>query len=380
MLSERPYLSLFKDSGKVKELFRCIKKCGVRDKGMRVFAQKNGTTYHSVKNYFYKNMLTPEIDDQLPRAAAKSGKKETGTASEKPVITVGQAILDAVKKKGDLPLEKEDIQSAADRAGVHYHTALSTWGNMIANAKAFLTTEPCGDRNCLWFKGDAYVALTENGLPYKEIAKIAKVSVSEVKKLVFTCKAFPRESRVYPLNFEYYHVVKNQDNPGEWLQKAVTKGLTTRELEALVKDKPIQTASAYRKENEDLRAENQELRAKLKGITEDSAVVTQGLIKIFDRSLNQPQVTQRMEKSANIVSLEHIRDMYNLIVKQSDRIAELESQLKAARKVSLSAMEMLVRKNVKVETFRNIISYLNSNGIKIVPAGILQQELQVQTN
>lgn len=61
-------------------------------------------------------------------------------------ISVEQAVLDAVRKKGDLPLEKEDIQAAAERAGVHYHTALSTWGNMVANAKALVSAEPCGHR------------------------------------------------------------------------------------------------------------------------------------------------------------------------------------------------------------------------------------------
>lgn len=429
---------IFKDSGKVKELFRCIKKSGTRDKGMRVFAQENGTTYHSVKNYFYNNMLTPEIDDQLPRAAVKPFKKETGVAPEKPVIaveqeipdavwdcqkddelisavrnsvsrrkgcqyiatkygisyhaverklkkilksnpslgeelpkgnsrwskvcatketqvsekpfiSVEQAMLEAVKKKGDLPLEKEDIQTAADMAGVHYHTALSTWGSMVANAKALISTGPCGDGSCLWFKGDAFAALAKNGMPYKEIAKIANVSVPEVRKLVSTCTTFPKEARVYPLSFEFYYLVKDQKAPGEWLQRAVSEGWSTRELGAALKGEQVQSISS-------LKAENQELRAKL------------------------AQATQRIEKAANIVSLDHIREMYDLIVKQSDRIAELESRLAAAKKVSLTAIQMLAKKNVKVVTFHNVISYLNNNGVKIVPAGICQQELQAQPN
>lgn len=88
-----------------------------------------------------------------------------------------------------------------------------------------------------------------------------------------------------------------------------------------MRGKPVQTIIACRKENEKLKAENQVLRAKVKEASKD----------------------------ANIVFLEHIREMCDLIGRQSERLAELESQLRAARKVSLSAMELLSRRSKRTK-------------------------------
>ncbi|SHE95927.1 hypothetical protein SAMN02745218_01136 [Desulfofundulus australicus DSM 11792] len=52
---------------KVAELISCIREAGSRRGGMKKFAGKHGLSWHSVKNYFYEHILTPELDRILPR-------------------------------------------------------------------------------------------------------------------------------------------------------------------------------------------------------------------------------------------------------------------------------------------------------------------------
>ena len=299
---------------------------------MKAFAQRNNISFHGVKNYFYKK---------------KPSMPETKNQHENPVqakVSIEQAMFDAVRKKGDLPLEKEDIQAAAERAGVHYHTALSTWGNMVANAKAFITTEPCGDRNCLWFKGDAFAVLAKNGLPYEEIAKISNTDVAEVEKLISTCSKFPKETRTYSLHFDYYSLVKNKENPGKWLQKAVDEGWNIKELDAAIKGEPVPLMGKVKKENKKLVEENNALKGKLKNQNE----ILEELDKVEKRiSASEAKFLEALEKTS-IVSVDHIKDLYNTIHEQNEEIVQLKAQAETARRVNGFILEALVKKNAEL--------------------------------
>lgn len=117
--------ALFQDRGKVNELLETIRKCGERKKGMREFAQKNGVSFGTVNLYFYKKILTPELDRELPyKSAAKP------QAAVVPSKSVEQALWELLKKRVETPLKKEDIEAISRETGEHYHTVLSTWGNM----------------------------------------------------------------------------------------------------------------------------------------------------------------------------------------------------------------------------------------------------------
>jgi len=340
---------LLKDSEKLRELFRCIQEYG-KEKGMKAFAQKNDISFHSVKNYYYKKK--PFMSDD------KSPTQER--------ISVEQAVLDAVRKKGDLPLEKEDIQAAAERAGVHYHTALSTWGNMVANAKALVSAEPCGDRGCSWFKGDIFATLADRGMPREEIAKISGTDVAEVEKLISTCSRFPKEARTYPLPFEFYSTVADQDKPGEWLEKAVSSGWGLEELKAALRSEAVgdyKNQNKILEENERLKKALAEAEKEVQGTKEkwNEALKTTGKItsRLVEKAerlekenaelkarLNEKVETdkkileKKIEESINIVSLEHIVGLY-------ETIARLESQLEAARRANVLILEALAKKNAE---------------------------------
>ena len=379
--------SVIWDQQKEEELVSVLRNSSSRKKGCQCIAAKYGISCNAVERKLRRIIKTnPYLDKELSKGISRWSKTiqdETPPAKpEKSAIvpyTVESAILDVVKKKKDLPLEKEDIQAAAEKAGVHYHTALSTWGHMVANAKAFITSEPCGDRNCLWFKGDAFATMAKNDMAVSEVAKIFDVSISEVRKLIATCTRFPRKARVYQLPLEYYSTVKNQENPGEWLQRAVSEGWSTRELDAAVKGEPVCSVISVRKENEalkaklaalqdevdksstfsnDLRQQNQELREKMESI--------QAVSNMHASTFND---------ASNVVSLDRIQEMDGFIVPLAKAVAKLEGQLKAARKVSISAMEMLVRKNGRLNSHKKAVYDLQSIGITV--ADIRDQRTQV---
>ncbi|MFX4261257.1 hypothetical protein ACOBQJ_03535 [Pelotomaculum propionicicum] len=130
------------DSGKICELLTQIEECGSRIRGMKTFAENNGVKLSGVKNVFYSKILTPELNQRLPLGVQQKPKTKPVVKQTDKTITIEQAIIDTVKAKKELPLKKEDIQVAAEKAGVHYHTALGVWGKM--NAKELAIAQNTG--------------------------------------------------------------------------------------------------------------------------------------------------------------------------------------------------------------------------------------------
>lgn len=139
-----------------RELIDLIKETGVRAEAVRRFAKKYGLNIGAVSTHLYERILTPELSQKLPRgckAAIEFGSKKTTQPPEKSKnglhsaparprkITPEEALLNIVKHKKGAPLTMEDIEDAAQRAGVHYHVAFSTLGSMVANGKTSISKE-----------------------------------------------------------------------------------------------------------------------------------------------------------------------------------------------------------------------------------------------
>lgn len=95
-----------------------------KKEGHEEFAQKNGVSFSTVNLYFYKKILTPELDRELPCKYAAKPKAIL------PKKSIEQALWELLKKRVEIPLKKEDIEAVSRETGEHYHTVLSTWGNM----------------------------------------------------------------------------------------------------------------------------------------------------------------------------------------------------------------------------------------------------------
>ncbi len=151
-------------------LMECVRKSGVRP-GCREAASLLGRSVRAAESHYYAykekvndkpksscgsqepRKWTPEEDALLlelvrkakdKRSAFREAGKRLGRSFHC-VETHYYRVLKKIGNKSDASLEdllaekasggtlkKEDIQEVADRAGVHYHTALSTWGSMNA--------------------------------------------------------------------------------------------------------------------------------------------------------------------------------------------------------------------------------------------------------
>jgi len=372
-------LEVLKDGDRVQELIECIRKHGARTKGIAAFAQKYGLTYNGVRDYFYKRVLTPELDRKLPRVnVIKAPNKAKPPVSVEQAI-VEQAILEVIKKKGT-PLAKEDIQAAADRAGVHYHVALSTWGHIVWSAKEQFKTEPCGSRNCPWFKGDLFMLMGENGMPHDEIAKIAGVDASEVKRLIDICSKFPKEKRTYPLPLDYYSLALQLQggNSGEWLRRAADSGWSLEDFRDALEGKLV-----TRDENVLLKEENERLKKEVKGFKDKLDEAQEGAskaqkkadeieakwheaLKTMGRKTDQllkkveelekenselkSMLKTKLDEESGVraVSLEQVRELY-------EAVSNLQERLSAARRTNSIMLNALVRKNEQLLRARALL-------------------------
>lgn len=367
----------------IQELIQEIKLAGERNKGIKQFSDRYGLNPSSVNVYFYKNIFTPELDKQLPR-----GRKNWQNV-EREKISCKQALHEILSKKGDT-LTKEDIEQAARKAGVHYHTALSTWAAMVANGEAIVIKADCNDTNCPWRRGQAFASLIDSGVSVKEIVRAADISPAEVKVLARTYKAFPNSKDREPsLSFSHHRLACCKEavkkaTPQEWIKRAAAEGWSTREMAAAIKGEPVVSISKLKEENTALKDQVKTLQEKLaammirenketKGwhdiddidnmveevskvthlskervervlgdvMTSDEYIVYRDYIQHLrskNRELEQQLAHLQSEKSRCCITVGHITELY-------EKISELEEKLSAARRVSLSTLKMLQARN-----------------------------------
>ena len=108
------------------ELVAIVKASENRKAGCQKFADKYGITVGSAMGRLYLLIArNPELDRDLPK----------GESFRKPAkaVSIETALDEVLDAKGGPPLTETDIQAAAHRAGVSYHTALSKYGSMMAH-------------------------------------------------------------------------------------------------------------------------------------------------------------------------------------------------------------------------------------------------------
>ncbi len=90
---------------------------------------------------------------------------------------------------------------------------------------------------CNFLKGQLLVALTDAGVKKGWIASQVRSSVSQIKVLIRTYKAFPREDmRVPELTWYHHRLAAHTDKPQEWITKAVENEWSTREMSQAIKE------------------------------------------------------------------------------------------------------------------------------------------------
>lgn len=290
-------MSTFCTREKEQELISIIKAEGSRRKGFKKFAEKYGINEHGVRTHFYKHMLNPELDRELPRGKSPTRPSKFHSSPDKPpkpYITVEQTLRNVLEKKnGDTPLTKEDIETAAQNAGVHYHVALSTWANMIQKGEAAISNIQCTDNSCLWLKGMAFMSLLNSGVTVAELARASGLSPAEIRELAKTCQAFPDpEHREPSLSFYHHRIAANTDNPHEWIKKAKEAGWSTRDFKAAVNGEPL------------------------------------------------PAIAKNTK-----ITVGHILNLTTRIAELEQEIKTLQKQLQASKKISLAALQLLHSKN-----------------------------------
>ncbi|AEG14500.1 hypothetical protein Desku_0901 [Desulfofundulus kuznetsovii DSM 6115] len=93
---------------KVAELISCIREAGSREGGFKRFAAKYGVNWHSVKNHFYEHILTPRLDENLPRKDIIKPRKD--------VIKLSKT-SHAVKKLLSSREKVEELLACIEKAG-----------------------------------------------------------------------------------------------------------------------------------------------------------------------------------------------------------------------------------------------------------------------
>jgi hypothetical protein len=253
--------AVLRDDFKVKELLEVIKKCGSREGGIKEFADKYSLSSNTVKGYFYNHILTPELDRELPRK--KSFRPQKPAAAPK---STEKALWELLKKRVEMPLTKEDIEAVSQETGEHYHTVLSTWGNMAKD-------------------------------------------ITQLKIYDTAASSILAEEKLAPSDFD----------------KAIeATGLDSKKVEGAIFN--LLTRPEYQIWREQMCIFKREVRL------------------LSQKSPANPAITTSVKEARNTVSLEHLLEMYQIIEAQAQKIAELQSNLMASRKVGISLLEMIVRK------------------------------------
>ncbi|MCL6477053.1 MAG: hypothetical protein K6T65_01430 [Peptococcaceae bacterium] len=249
---------------KVQELVDCIKEAGSRKYGLANFAKKYGFNEGGLRTYFYNHLITPELDRELPRAGDEpANKKRFKDEQHEGSATVEQALSEL----GKTELTKEDIENIAKKTGIHYHKALSVWASMHSRDRESPEENNCtGSVVCRWLFAELFASLIESGVSVAKVAERYKVSQAYVCEMAKTYKAFPeKEGRKYGLDFTYYRLASGAKTgtPHEWMQKAKENGWSTREFDAAIDGKPVETSASLKQENASLKSQLDEARSRL---------------------------------------------------------------------------------------------------------------------
>lgn len=106
---------------------------------------------------------------------------------------------------------------------------------------------------CNFLKGQLLAALIEAGVKMGWIASQVRASVSQIKVLIKTYRAFPEEAmRIAELTWYHYRLAAHTDNPAGWIDRAADESWSTREMSAAIK-KEMGPALAASEEDREMR-------------------------------------------------------------------------------------------------------------------------------
>lgn len=214
--------------------------------GLRAAAKRIKKSFYSVEHRYRDHLKKKREKEKSPEGSSRAftPKKDTApdatkdAAAEAPkVVNVQEAIAEMVSKKGFRHVKKEDIAEIAEKAGEHYHSALSAWGSVWSGLKAAEKPE-----NCPWCRAKEVTRMRAEGLTYSEIGR--KLGISQMSALNFhkTYRLFPGHRDTLPFSC-YVTIARACPNepPEEWATFAEENHLTVRELQKAIK-MPLQEA------------------------------------------------------------------------------------------------------------------------------------------
>lgn len=117
---------------------------------------------------------------------------------------------------------------------------------------AILITLEEEEREISFLRGYVLNELVEKGATKSWIASQIGRSTSYIRKHIDTYKAFPDYQEIEnDLSFTHYHIASKTDNPDHWIEEALDKNLSTREMSNAINGKPAssplgQTRQLYR--------------------------------------------------------------------------------------------------------------------------------------
>ncbi|MCL6479289.1 MAG: hypothetical protein K6T65_12925 [Peptococcaceae bacterium] len=369
---------------KVQELCEDIIAAGNRWHGIQKFSGRHGLKPSGVNAYFYRHILTPELENKLPKAQSnplqKTAANFTSNPSEIKKVRkphnpglLSERILMRELKKAFLRsngsfLTKEDIDAAAKAAGVHYATALAVWGNAVKKDENLYCKRsdcPWADKdkpvcsirhNCPWHLGKIFSGLINTDEDLAELVAATGIDDAEIKNMVGAYRAFGND---WDPSLTYLHHVyaSRTDDPRGWLEKAKKNRWTEFRLKEVIDQWSMKKADKARKENlgkvvkvlekenrglrkdnEQLKVENESLKAAVNALEEENRRLKEAVSE-KDKEVDSLKAAngeleanlRRQEKLSNLISLDHLKEI-------QEKNGLLIKKLAAARKVNLYLM------------------------------------------
>lgn len=198
-----------------------VKRNAVASQAFREASAKLGKPYEAVKSRYYRLLRKIKAEEKKPENVLDSVAKPT----------VPEAIAEMVQEKGLRHVQKEDLAEIAEKTGEHYHSVLSSWGNVWSN----LNSEK-HQKDCYWCKARAITQMRAEGLTYEEIGKRLQMNHATVANLHKVYRLFPNHRDALPISC-YIAIARAEtaEPPEEWAAFAEENHLSVRALQEALK-------------------------------------------------------------------------------------------------------------------------------------------------
>jgi hypothetical protein len=354
--------------------------------GLKTAAKKIKRSFYSVEHRYRDHLKKKQEKKKSPEknTRAFTPKKDTASDAAKDaadkapkVVNVQEAIAEMVSRKGFRHVKKEDITEIAEKAGEHYHSALSAWGSVWSSLKAI--EKP---KNCPWCRAKEVTQMRAEGLTYSEIGRKLGISQMSALNLHKTYRLFPGHRDTLP--FSCYVTIARAcptEPPEEWATFAEENHLTVKELQKAIKmplqeakekfgkqkDKPSVTYQASGVDNQDPEQKIASLYTTVYDLQQDLKGLNALVSNLQEeKAALQEGVREQHRKAVFLLKKAHAREKMLLSVlkavaeeagvpagwkRAADVTAEdanrLVKAVRGARKLNMVYIQMLKNKNPK---------------------------------